>query len=194
MNYIGFNGIPVEMPSLLTFFLWTLLIQNPQKQRLNDGEDQQVDRKILSLQWRQCHRRWAGSIQLTFPASLCDTNKPLRVDHLLILAMKSRCLTRPFFWNNAFFFLALEGAVFLRLQKSWVLKAGDWWWRTGSVIKSTCSCRGPEFSSQDSHGGSQPSVAPRALTPSSALCRHQVWNGPHTYMQAKRSLSVLYSP
>jgi hypothetical protein len=32
-------------------------------------------------------------------------------------------------------------------------------WRDGSVIKSTdCSSRGPEFNSQQPHGGSQPSV------------------------------------
>jgi hypothetical protein len=32
-------------------------------------------------------------------------------------------------------------------------------WRDGSVVKSTdCSSRGPEFKSQQSHGGSQPSV------------------------------------
>jgi hypothetical protein len=32
-------------------------------------------------------------------------------------------------------------------------------WRDGSVVKSTdCSSEGPEFNSQQSHGGSQPSV------------------------------------
>jgi hypothetical protein len=32
-------------------------------------------------------------------------------------------------------------------------------WRDGSVVKSTdCSSRGPEFSSQQPRGGSQPSV------------------------------------
>ena len=32
-------------------------------------------------------------------------------------------------------------------------------WRDGSEVKSTdCSSRGPEFKSQQSHGGSQPSV------------------------------------
>jgi len=32
-------------------------------------------------------------------------------------------------------------------------------WRDGSVVKSTdCSSKGPEFKSQQSHGGSQPSV------------------------------------
>ena len=32
-------------------------------------------------------------------------------------------------------------------------------WRDGSVVKSTdCSSRGPEFNSQQSHGGSQPSA------------------------------------
>jgi hypothetical protein len=32
-------------------------------------------------------------------------------------------------------------------------------WRDGSAVKSTdCSSRGPEFNSQQSHGGSQPCV------------------------------------
>jgi hypothetical protein len=32
-------------------------------------------------------------------------------------------------------------------------------WRDGSVVKSTdCSSKGPEFNSQQPHGGSQPSV------------------------------------
>jgi hypothetical protein len=32
-------------------------------------------------------------------------------------------------------------------------------WRDGSAVKSTdCSSRGPEFKSQQPHGGSQPSV------------------------------------
>jgi hypothetical protein len=32
-------------------------------------------------------------------------------------------------------------------------------WRHGSVVKSTdCFSRGPEFNSQQTHGGSQPSV------------------------------------
>jgi hypothetical protein len=32
-------------------------------------------------------------------------------------------------------------------------------WRDGSVVKNTaCSSRGPEFKSQQPHGGSQPSV------------------------------------
>ncbi|EDM16381.1 rCG63686 [Rattus norvegicus] len=32
-------------------------------------------------------------------------------------------------------------------------------WRDGSEVKSTdCSSRGPEFNSQQPHGGSQPSV------------------------------------
>jgi len=32
-------------------------------------------------------------------------------------------------------------------------------WRDGSAVKSTdCSSRGPEFDSQQPHGGSQPSV------------------------------------
>jgi hypothetical protein len=39
------------------------------------------------------------------------------------------------------------------------MKITLWGWRHGSVIKSTnCSSRGPEFNSQQPHGGSQPSV------------------------------------
>jgi hypothetical protein len=35
----------------------------------------------------------------------------------------------------------------------------NWGWRDGSEVKSTdCSSRGPEFNSQQPHGGSQPSV------------------------------------
>jgi hypothetical protein len=38
-------------------------------------------------------------------------------------------------------------------------KVNYWGWRDGSVVKSTdCSFRGPEFNSQQPHGGSQPSV------------------------------------
>jgi hypothetical protein len=38
-----------------------------------------------------------------------------------------------------------------------ILKAAREGWRDGSVVKSTdCSSRGPEFNSQQPHGGSQP--------------------------------------
>jgi hypothetical protein len=34
-----------------------------------------------------------------------------------------------------------------------------WGWRDGSVVKGNdCSSRGPEFNSQQTHGGSQPSA------------------------------------
>jgi hypothetical protein len=37
-------------------------------------------------------------------------------------------------------------------------------WRDGSVVKSTeCSSKGPEFKSQEPHGGSQPSVMRHSL-------------------------------
>jgi hypothetical protein len=40
-----------------------------------------------------------------------------------------------------------------------IKKEKGWDWRVGSEVKSTdCSSRGPEFNSQYSHGGSQPSV------------------------------------
>jgi len=36
----------------------------------------------------------------------------------------------------------------------------SWGWRGGSVVKSNdCSSRGPEFKSQQPHGGSQPFAA-----------------------------------
>jgi hypothetical protein len=50
-------------------------------------------------------------------------------------------------------------------------------WRDGSAVKSTdCSSRGPEFKSQQPHGGSQPSVTsvPEGLMPSSSCHGHQV--------------------
>jgi hypothetical protein len=41
----------------------------------------------------------------------------------------------------------------------YALKLINGGWRDGSAVKSTdCSSRGPEFNSQQSHGGSQPSV------------------------------------
>jgi hypothetical protein len=40
-----------------------------------------------------------------------------------------------------------------------VLRSEDRGWRDGSAVKSTdCSFEGPEFKSQQPHGGSQPSV------------------------------------
>ena len=45
----------------------------------------------------------------------------------------------------------------LKLNRDKVIKS--WGWRDGSLVKSTeWSFRGPEFNSQQSHGGSQPSV------------------------------------
>jgi hypothetical protein len=40
-----------------------------------------------------------------------------------------------------------------------ILKIGSLGWRDGSAVKSTaCSSTGPEFNSQQPHGGSQPCV------------------------------------
>ena len=40
-----------------------------------------------------------------------------------------------------------------------LLKTYTWGWRDGSAVKSTgCSSSGPEFNSQEPHGGSEPSV------------------------------------
>jgi hypothetical protein len=44
-------------------------------------------------------------------------------------------------------------------QRNLFLKYKKEGWRDGSVVKSTnCSSKGPEFKSQQPHGGSQPSV------------------------------------
>ena len=40
-----------------------------------------------------------------------------------------------------------------------IFKGFLWGWQDGSVVKSAdCSSKGPEFKSQQPHGGSQPSV------------------------------------
>jgi len=47
----------------------------------------------------------------------------------------------------------------IQFKKKVNKKLAYWGWRDGSVVKSTvCSSRGPEFNSQQPHGGSQPSV------------------------------------
>jgi hypothetical protein len=44
-------------------------------------------------------------------------------------------------------------------QEHRAFKDDTWGWRDGSAVKSTdCSSEGPEFKSQQPHGGSQPSV------------------------------------
>jgi hypothetical protein len=45
-------------------------------------------------------------------------------------------------------------------ETNWeIYKSHNWGWRDGSAVKSTdCSSEGPEFKSQQPHGGSQPSV------------------------------------
>jgi hypothetical protein len=46
--------------------------------------------------------------------------------------------------------------TFFKVKKNGKEKEG---WRDGSAVKSTdCSSRGPEFNSQQPHGGSQPSM------------------------------------
>jgi hypothetical protein len=48
-------------------------------------------------------------------------------------------------------------------------KTGAGGWRDGSAVKSTdCSSEGPEFNSQQPHGGSQPSIM-RSEMPSSGV-------------------------
>jgi hypothetical protein len=45
------------------------------------------------------------------------------------------------------------------IQRNHVLKNKAGGWRDGLVVKSTdCSSKGPEFNSQQPHGGSQPFV------------------------------------
>jgi hypothetical protein len=46
-----------------------------------------------------------------------------------------------------------------KCQPSYILERQTVGWRDGSVVKSIdCSSGGPEFKSQQPHGGSQPSV------------------------------------
>ena len=55
--------------------------------------------------------------------------------------------------------LILLGCFVLLCTTHPIKDANYWGWRDGSVVKSTdCSSRGPEFNSQQPHGGSQPSV------------------------------------
>jgi len=50
-------------------------------------------------------------------------------------------------------------ACFIQQRCVFNVKTYGWGWRDGSAVKSSnCSARGPEFNSQQPHGGSQPSV------------------------------------
>jgi hypothetical protein len=63
-------------------------------------------------------------------------------------------------------------------------------WRDGSAVKSTdCSSRGPEFNSQQLHGGSQPSIRE-----SDPLFWHPVvYAAEHSYnkLKKKKKLAIL---
>ena len=49
--------------------------------------------------------------------------------------------------------------VYDSIYYHFIFKNTVWEWRDGSVVKITgCSSRGPEFNSQQPHGGSQPSI------------------------------------
>ena len=49
--------------------------------------------------------------------------------------------------------------LFLGTASVLVMKCSYWGWRDGSAVKSTdCIPEGPEFKSQQPHGGSQPPV------------------------------------
>lgn len=67
----------------------------------------------------------------------------------------------------------------LQSLKNRAMKMGLERWLT--VKRTCCSCRGPGFSSQNMHGGSQPLVTPVLgdVTPSLDLWGHQSW---YTYM------------
>jgi hypothetical protein len=55
-----------------------------------------------------------------------------------------------------FVFLIIDS---VRFPLGLLLRKKEKGWRDGSAIKSTdCSSEGPEFKSQQPHGGSQPSV------------------------------------
>jgi hypothetical protein len=57
-----------------------------------------------------------------------------------------QCHLLSLLWHEAF-------------EKLIVLLVGNFSWRDGSAVKGTgCSSRGPEFNSQQPHGGSQSSV------------------------------------
>ena len=46
-----------------------------------------------------------------------------------------------------------------RVLDYFLIKNPLWGWQDGSVVKSAdCSSKGPEFKSQQPHGGSQPSI------------------------------------
>ena len=62
-------------------------------------------------------------------------------------------------------------------------------WRDGSEVKSTdCSSRGPEFKSQQSHGGSQPSVMGDPM-PSSGVSEDS--DSVFIYMKLKKKKKIV---
>jgi hypothetical protein len=69
---------------------------------------------------------------------------------------------------------------FQNLSFSSIKRRGEAW-RDGSAVRSTgCSSRGPEFNSQQPHGGSQPSVMG-----SDALFWHAVEHGNRAFVYIK---------
>jgi hypothetical protein len=53
----------------------------------------------------------------------------------------------------------LEGELLRKIDTISYSRITIWGWRNDSEVKSTdCSSKGPEFNSQQPHGGSQPSV------------------------------------
>jgi hypothetical protein len=68
----------------------------------------------------------------------------------------------PIFTRVKHYIKYVEAGVTVQQMRALAALAKDWVqrWRDGSVVKSTdCSSEGPEFNSQQPHGGSQPSDA-----------------------------------
>jgi hypothetical protein len=60
---------------------------------------------------------------------------------------------------NKFFYLSKPSGFIDSVTPQGLGRCCYWNWRDGSEVKSTdCSSRGPEFNSQQPHGGSQPSI------------------------------------
>jgi hypothetical protein len=105
------------------------------------------------------NRAWKNHIQATPLASLTSdelsTSDMLKMD---AADVPNKMLNTFVFISNILMFFPLSiVSVFIGLcQEKKMLARG---WRDGSVVKSAdCSFEGPEFKSQQPHGGSQPSV------------------------------------
>jgi hypothetical protein len=109
--------------------------------------------KLLLL----CQSFWAENLTSCWFVSLSSCFLPFPSFYsILVPSMLSQALVS---------FLASTGTVYTHrhththIHTCTYLKIKNWGWWDGSVNKSTdCSSKGPEFKSQQTHGGSQPSV------------------------------------